>query len=169
MTSPAYPVFEGDGGANTPKRPTASVDLGGLDFVDSVKNPPKDRERLAASDYMQATMSLERVARMLPVLIADVTGETGTPSTDTVISVNDALTTVNVVTTEIGTGKYRVTYPTGKLPTANCSPVAQVIKSSGAIASVEVNAYTATTVDVWAYDFAGSLSANSVQFKLLVY
>jgi hypothetical protein len=169
MTSPAYPVFEGDGGTHAPKRPTAAVDLGGLDFVDSVKYPPKDRERLSATDYMQATMSLERLARVTPVMLVDALGDTTDTGTTAVASVNDALTTANVVTTRVDAGKYRVTYPSGKLPAANSAPVAQIIKAAGGIASVEVNAYTSTTVDVWAYDFAGSVSGNSVDFKVLVY
>lgn len=172
MTSPVYPVFEGDGGSNLPKRPTASVDLGGLDFVDSVEYPPKDREILSATDYLQFTMSLERVARTIPMLRADVYGYAAmTPGTATtnVVSVNGTLTTANVTVERLALGKYRVTYPTGKLPTANSKPVAILLKGAGGTASAEVTAFTSTTVDVWTYNFGGALSNTDVYFTVEVY
>lgn len=170
MTSPLYPVFEGDGGVNVPKRPTASVDLGGLDFVDSIKYPPKDRERISASDFMQITMSVERIARCIPVLIADLQLETaGGQVTLSVYSVNDALTVANVVTTEVSSGVYRVTFPASSLPTANGRPVAQVINSNGSVAVVDARAYTSTTVDLHTIDFSGNGTANGCIAKLIVY
>jgi hypothetical protein len=170
MTSPAYPVFEGDGGANAPKRPTAAVDLGGLDFVDSVKYPPKDRERLSASDYMQVTMSLERMARCMPVLVADLVLETaGGQETISVNSTHDGLTTVNVVTTEVSSGVYRVTYPTNMLPVPNGRPMASVVYSNGLVAVVDVPTYTSTTVDLHTMDFAGNTTSNGCRAKLFIY
>jgi len=170
MTSPAYPVFEGDGGTNAPKRPTAAVDLGGLDFVDSVKYPPKDRERLSATDYMQTTMSLERMARCLPVLVADLILETaGGQETVSVTSVNDGLTTVNVVTTEVGSGVYRVTYPANMLPVSVGRPSAIVTYSNGLVAHVDVSTYTATTVDLAAFDYDGNGTPDGCYVKLSVY
>src|SRR5512136_2702004 len=148
MTSPAYPVFEGDGGTNAPKRPIADVDLGGLAFVDSIKYPPKDRERLSCTDYMQTTMSLERAARTIPMLRAEIYGyasmPAGTPAVS-VASVNDTLTTANVTTERLATGKYRITYPVNKIPPANTKPTAILRLGSGGTAIVEVNSYTSTT------------------------
>lgn len=170
MTSPVYPVYEGDGGVNAPKRPTADVDLGGLGFVDSVKYPPKDRERLSATDYMQVTMSLERIARMTPVLVADFDIEVGlTGNPDYVVCVNDTVTTASVTLSETSSGHYRVTIPAGKIPTANCKPKVDVINSGGAVASVEIASYSATQFNLVAYDFAGSATGNSATVKLSVY
>lgn len=171
MTSPVYPVYEGDGGLNAPKRPTASVDLGGLDFVDSVKYPPKDRERLSATDYMQTTMSLERIARMVPVLIVDVlVDDVPDLTVVNVVSTNDALTTANVTPSRLSLGKYRITIPSGKLPTANSRPSVEIcgpIGSVGAIVGLE--AYTATTFDIEVRDYAGALVDGNTYVKLKVY
>lgn len=169
MTSPVYPVFEGDGGVNAPKRPTADVDLGGLSFVDSVKYPPKDRERLSATDYMQATMSLERVARMIPVLIVEGGLETGGPGIDAVVSVNDALTTGNISVTENSSGVYTVSIPSGKLPTSSGRPVVELVNGSGNVSQIDVASYTATSIVLNARDYAGSLTGNTAVFKLKVY
>lgn len=170
MTSPVYPVFEGDGGVNAPKRPTADVDLGGLSFIDSVKYPPKDRERLSATDYMQATMSLERVARMIPVLIVDATLVTSPSAMPLyVLSVNDALTTANVTISETGTGAYRVTIPSGKLPTAAASPEATIIGNGSGVCMAGITASTATTFDIIVRDYAGSATTASSKVRLRVY
>jgi hypothetical protein len=169
MTSPVYPVFEGDGGGNAPKRPTASVDLGGLLFTDNIKYPPKDREDLSSTDFMQATMTLERVARMIPVLIVDATLATGAPTVDYVTCVSDAVTTANVTITEIGTGQFRVTVPSGKLPTATGRPKFDIVVSSGDVGKVEVSSYTATQFVGTTYDYTGAAIASNVTVKLSVY
>jgi hypothetical protein len=169
MTSPVYPVFEGDGGGNAPKRPTASVDLGGLLFTDNIKYPPKDREDLSSTDFMQATMTLERVARMIPVLIVDATLETGSSTIDSVTCVSDAVTTSNVTIAELGTGNFRITIPSGKLPTATSLPKFDIINSSGGVCKVELSSHTATQFVALAYDYTGSVTGNSVAVKLSVY
>lgn len=170
MTSPVYPVFEGDGGVNAPKRPTASVDLGGLSFTDSVKYPPKDRERLSATDYMQVTMSLERIARMSPVLIVDIlVDDVPDLAVVGVTSVNDVLTTANVVPSRLSLGKYRITIPSGKLPTANGRPSVEMCGTANGVGAVGIDAYTATTFDIDVRDYAGTLVDGGTYVKLKVY
>lgn len=169
MTSPIYPVFEGDGGLNTPKRPTADVDLGGLDFVDSVKYPPKDRERLSCTDYMQVTMSLERVARMTPVLIVEGSVEGGSASVTSIVSTNDSLTTANVTIAEGSTGVYTITIPAARLPPAIGRPSAESINGAGGVAKIDVPTYSSTSVVMNVRDYAGTLTSAATTYRVLVY
>jgi hypothetical protein len=170
MTSPVYPVFEGDGGGHAPKRPTASVDLGGLLFTDNIKYPPKDREQLSSTDYMQATMTLERVARMIPVLIVDLLLDDAPDLAIVgVVSVNDALTTANVTVSKTATGRYRVSVPSGKLPTSSGRPTVEMAGSASGVGGVGIEAYTATQFDIEVRDYAGTLVAGGTHVKLKVY
>src|SRR5512136_2105256 len=128
MASPTYPVYEGYG-THSPKRPTATADLGGLDFSDSQRLPPKNRVELSATDYMQTTMSLERIARMAPTLMANMVLVTsGSPVPATGIScVNNNVLAADVVITNTATGKYTIAYPANKLPSPNMHPIAVIV------------------------------------------
>lgn len=170
MASPSYPVYEGDGGHNAPRRPTAWVDLGGLDRTDATNPPPVDRQELASTDVMQATMSLERIARMAPNLVAELTLVTGAPhAAASVACVNDMIIPADVVVTNTATGKYRINYPPSRLPVSNCSPYANIIDSGGLIGSVDTLNQTPTSVEIWTYDTTGTLSGLSVTVRLRVF
>lgn len=168
MTSPAYSVFIGDGGTNTPKRPTAAVDLGGLSFVDSVKYPPKDRERLAATDFMQVTMCEEAIARMIPMLRADLRLETGGETVGTVVSVNSALTTANVTVTETAPGIYTLAWPASSLPTPNTLPTA-VVTSAGSMLFAYISLTSQITAEIEIFDATGTHSAAQCYVSVSVY
>jgi hypothetical protein len=150
MTSPLYSVFEGDGGVNAPKRPTALVDLGGLSFTDNIKFPPKDREHLSSSDFMQATRCEEAIARMIPVMRVELSLATGAVSVTSVVAVNSALTTTNVTVTETGSGLYTVQWPASMLPAANGRATA-----------------TTTYSGQWLIAYAGTVSATSVELDII--
>lgn len=126
MTSPTYPVFEGDGGAHTPLRPTASLHLGGLEFQDHPTHPPTDRRRMSSTDFMQSTMTIERCASVVPVLQVDCTGHATTPTINSVASANTTLTSSNVTISRTGTGAYDIQWPSSKLPPATIRPRAFV-------------------------------------------
>ena len=53
MSTPTYAVFDGDGGANVPKRPVASTDLGGLYKVNDIKYAPNPDTQVTAEDVKQ--------------------------------------------------------------------------------------------------------------------
>jgi hypothetical protein len=168
MAAPAYPVYEGDGAGKTPRRPTAAVDLGGLDLIDSSRLPPQNRVELSATDYMQATMSLERVARMAPILVFDVAVIAGASAT--ILScVNDSVVAGDLVVSDVSPGKYRITLPGSKLPQLRGSPIAQMSLMQGDACASHVYAYQQTFVDVSIYDGNGVLTANPATIKVKVF
>lgn len=108
MTSPIYPVFEGDGGTHSPKWPDEN-DMGGLQFVDDPQYPPVHQKRLSATDYMQLEMCVARACRMVPALVFDFQPG-NTPNTPAVLAhwsvVDDLEFTIN----RTGTGLYTVAW-----------------------------------------------------------
>lgn len=154
MTSPTYPVFEGDGGANTPLRPVAETHLGGLQFQDHPTKPPADKRRMSATDFMQTTMTVERAARMVPALVVDVDG-TGTLAISGVICTNDAVTASSVSVTSAATGSYVVTWTAGSLPPRRVRP--RVIPQLFAVlsgATQTANSISMSFIDVNGADVA---------------
>lgn len=154
MTSPVYPVFEGDGAANGPMRPTASAHMGGLEFVDNPRYPPTDRRRMSATDFMQVEMVAERVARMVPALTLEWTLIDGSPSAVTgVICVNDAISIASITVFQDAPGLYAVSWPAGSLPPKRLLPVA--VPHGEAVCASRTQ--TANVVYLSFHDLAGNL------------
>lgn len=146
MTAPSYVVYEGDGGTNTPRRPTTD-DLGGLLLTDSVKYPPQPNEHLSCLDWKQMEQCLVRIARMTPVLQIVLVSTGGTPTVASVISANDNITTADItIGTPPVTGQYSVSLPTAKLPTRTRLPSIETVSCAVNDSSVHVNYQSTTAV-----------------------
>lgn len=166
--STIFPVFEGDGGTNLPRYPTVN-DMGGLQFEDDPKYPPREGKRLRAENYMQLIMAADRVCRMIPPLVIEFApGYTGyTPTEPAIISVTsviDAITIDTVSVSRVSVGLYRILYPQNTLP-----PKRQLAQAWGCESdslgsyAVQGNGY----VDVHVYNQGGSLT-DDPQFKTKV-
>lgn len=177
MATPDYPVFEGDGGLNTPKRPVAATDLGGLYKVNDIGWEPDPEKHVTAEDVLQWEMCIERIGRMIPVLSVDfhVSNAMGTENPSAVACVNLGVVTTDITVAKTGTtGEYVVTIPSGVIPPSNLRPMATLSKSdsysnSGDSANVTVYSYTSTTITIRVRDFTGVLTGVGASVRVDVF
>jgi hypothetical protein len=171
MSTPTYAVFDGDGGANVPKRPVASTDLGGLYKVNDIKYAPNPDTQVTAEDVKQWEMCIERMARMLPVLKFDITLTTSMTGAHPahVSCVNNAIGTSDVNVSETGYGTYRASWSPSTLPASNGAPMVTVIKTGTPALDVQITSYSATQVNFITLDYTGAAYSSSVGIVVAVY
>jgi hypothetical protein len=71
---------------------------------------------------MQTTMSVERLARMSPMLQVDISGHATTPTILGVASVNSSLVIATLTLGRVSQGLYSISWTAGKLPPATLRP-----------------------------------------------
>jgi len=170
MATPTYSVFDGDGGANTPKRPVAATDLGGLNKKNVLGYEPDPDEQVTAEDVMQWERCIEAMGRMIPMLNADLYLQSGASVTINVTSVKTSLNTTNVVVTDVGPGHYRVTVPVNSLPATNGRPVTFLASASSAnVAHTFALEVSSNEWDVYIQNTSHAYSGSAAGVKLMVY
>lgn len=165
IVSPAYFVIEGDGGSNTPKRPTLDQ-LSGANFSNCVapyQAPIPDEEPLA-EDWNQLAFTVWALSQMMPVLIVGITGG-ASPALNKVIAPNRNIdqtvpTNANVSVAHQGTGHYRVTIGSAStlLPQISWPPQAFANKTGSCAASAAW--VSAGVYDIYLSDNTGAIEAN---------
>lgn len=161
MTAPNYCVLEGDPtNAIAPRRPDVLCeDMGGLQFQDSATFPPRPNEHVSAKDFKQVEMLVQRLCRMMPVLVVEVTG-TGTSHTLlSVTSAVDSLTAANVTITHGPDGVFAIAWPSGKLPAKTRKPHAYTTDTASTTVSI-FPAQTANSVIVATVSSATGVPGN---------
>jgi hypothetical protein len=125
MTAPSYCVLDGTTGV-APARPDALCEaMGGLQFQDDVENPPRTHEHISSKDFMQQSMLIERLCRMMPVLVVEFTATTGDITAKNIVSAVDSLTAANVTVDWAGGETYLVvSWPASSLPAKTREPIA---------------------------------------------
>ena len=150
MTAPSYCVLEGDpANGIAPRRPDALCeDMGGLQFQDDPNDPPRPNEHLAAADFKQVEMLVQRAWRMTPVLKVFFNLSDTTPTIGYVLSCRDSLTTNTVTVARVSQGRYTITWPSGSLP-----PRTFMAESSSSFYGLTVSTeQTGNVVTVYAVD-----------------
>lgn len=171
MSTPLYPVFDGDG-THAPKRPVASTDLGGLYKSDVLGYEPDPESQVTAADVKQWMMCIEAMGRMIPLLRVTCHVETGMGTAVPLFAscVNSTVTTAEISITEVSPGVYRVSWLSGRIPSLSGAPTVSNLISSGGLPCVaSVLSYTSTSVDIDVRDFTGAPETDPFEFVLQVY
>ena len=169
MPIPTYLVLDGDGGANTPLRPTAEPHFGGLGFVNHPTYPPTDTRRPSAQLIMQMTRSIERALHVLPAATVDVYWSGAALSIIGLVSTsNEAEFRSGVNLAHAGTGIFTVTWTAGMLPPRTMWPRATIL---GPVTLTSYAIMTSTSVcEVHvANTTTGSLVDTSCRFSVDLY
>lgn len=161
--SPDYFVLEGDGGSNTPARPTIDQ-VGGAAFVNDTYNPPIPDQQPTAEDFNQITLCAWAAVKMMPVIRVGVTAG-APPALNAIVAANRNISTVLVTNPDISVtrtsqGRYEVVLPTTKLPQKDSPPKAYANKAGAAAASAVWT--SAGHYDVYVSDATGVIDADFV-------
>jgi hypothetical protein len=151
MTAPDFCVLDGSAaGGVVPRRPDgACEDMGGLAFQDDLEDPPNPNEQVSAKDFKQHSTLIQRLCRMMPVLVVEFIADS-TPTVSSIVCGNDRLVAGDISITYTGTGSYTIAIPPSTLPSTNRSPNAYLVSNIGsalwvARATQSGNAVTVTT------------------------
>lgn len=138
MTAPNYCVLDGTTGVS-PARPDVLCEaMGGLQYQNSVTHPPLQNQHVFAEDFKQHSMLIERLCRMMPVLVVEFEYETGAVTVVRVLSAVDAVTIADIAVATVGGTHFDVSWASGSLPTKTRSAISgghQVVQS-GSLVSV---------------------------------
>lgn len=117
MASPTYFVFDGDGGANAPRKPS-SADVGGYAKLDDADYPPDPTTMLAAADWNQIARLIEGMGRLIGC--ATITVAAGVSAVITgAVGLGTGITTATFTLVRNGAGDYSITWPASKFPVTN--------------------------------------------------
>lgn len=174
MTSPTWPVFDGDGGTNTPKRPTTD-DMGGLLFENSIAYPPTDGRRPRAENWKEVEWAIEAIAHMMPIAKVDVTWSGTAVTAVTVISASNEAALQSAITTSTisaGGGGFIITWPAGTLPPRTLHSRGFILEGSAsnpALISVTDTAATTVTVSITDTQSPPEGLADACKFSVDIY
>lgn len=169
MAIPTYLVLDGDGGANTPLRPTAEPHFGGLGFVNHPTYPPTDTRRPSAQLIMQMTRSIERALNVVPAATVDVYWSGSAVSRIGLVAIaNESAFQSSLILAHTGTGLFTLTWTAGLLPPRTLYPRAKIL------GPVTLNSYavmlTASSCEVHvANTTTGSLVDTACRFSVDIY
>jgi hypothetical protein len=169
MPIPTYLVLDGDGGSNTPLRPTAEPHFGGLGFVNHPTFTPTDTRRPSAQLIMQMTRSIERAFRVMPSASIDVNWSGSALSIlGLVSSSNEAAFQASINLAHPGTGRFTITWTAGMLPPRTLLPRAVVLNHAGLKAHAFMTSANVCEVNV-ADTTIASLVDTACKFSVDIY
>lgn len=159
MTAPNYCVLEGDPvNGISPRRPDALCeDMGGLQFQDDPNDPPRPNEHLAAADFKQVEMLVQRLAKMSPMMTIEFSVSGTTVTVTRVVCVRASVTTSSITATYVSGGHYTFAWASGTLPAATRYPRINSSNSSDTV-MMSTQMTAASTVTVWITNEDGSPS-----------
>lgn len=119
--APDFLTWTGDGGENTPRRPSTD-DLGGDDKQDDAEYPPDDVQMPTAAAWNQLVKQAAALAQCVPACVLEVRFSGGAPFIARVTSPNPAIVAATFDVTDEGTGDTTIEWDANTFPPAPVSP-----------------------------------------------